>query len=287
MGSSVVVTRGKEAAVYRAAGRILAHRRWEMDMIRMEGVPASTPISVGLRESYHGSRLSIERLARIRVPVIDMRASTYSSWLERRRTSIRRELMRKRRRCLEDGYTLATLTAARDVDVRIEPFLELHSRRWDDRGGSGAIHPRLADMLREVSRRLDGSRRLRLSVLELDGQLVSADMTLSTGKVSSGWLGGFEASAARYQPGMQTMLASVEYAWAAGDTVFDLGPGSQPHKRSLATDESFIESWILARRGAPYTSVIQLLPWQVVRRTSPTMRALRAGGTESNVASVV
>lgn len=290
LGTEPVTATGREAEVYGAAGRVLRACSHDFDLIRLEGIRAAKPIAIGLREGYHGKRLSVERTARTPLPVIQMDRSTYESWFEKRPASLRRELMRKRRRCLQDGYTLVTLTAARDIVDRLDPFVDLHSRRWADRGGSAIVYPRIVDMLTEVARRLDGSGRMRASVLERHGQVVSVDITMSTGKTATGWLGGFDEKAARYQPGMQTMLASIEHSWSAGDHLFDLGPGDQAHKTALATSESFMESWVLARRGAPYTSVVQLAPWAVVRRCSPSMRVPRGapgtGGSRSGASAV-
>ena len=276
-GSEPVIMRGREADAYKAVGRVLRANSHDFDLIRMDGVRAVVPIAIGLREAYHGKRLSVERLRRTPLPLIELERCSYEDWFQKRPPSFRRELMRKRRRCLQDGYRLETLTAAKDIVDRLEPFVDLHSRRWADRGGSAVMYPGIVEMLTEVAQRLDGSGRMRLSVLENDHQVVSVDVTMSTGRTATGWLGGFDEKAARYQPGMQTMLASIEHSWSAGDSMFDLGPGTQAHKLSLATGANYMESWVLARRGAPYTSAVQLMPWAVVRRCSPSMRATRGG----------
>ena len=72
------------------------------------------------------------------------------------------------------------------------------------------------------------------------------------------WLGGFDPAWARYHPGIQVLVGSVEHAWATGDHRLDLGGGGQGYKYRLADGEETLQ-WVDLVPGGPRSAPVRTL----------------------------
>jgi CelD/BcsL family acetyltransferase involved in cellulose biosynthesis len=119
----------------------------------------------------------------------------------------------------------------------------LHEDRWRGRGGSRAVGADTQPVLAEVARALDGTERLTMELLEVDGRPVSAHLFLAAGEETTYWLGGFDEAYAADRPGLVALLQGVEHALGRGAARLDLGPGDQPYKRRFADAERELD-WV-------------------------------------------
>lgn len=81
---------------------------------------------------------------------------------------------------------------------------------------------------------------------------MNAHLFVAAGSVVSYWLGGFDERVAAQRPGLVTILAAVEQAYALGNQRLCLGPGDQEYKYRFAVGEERLEwvSLVPAGRGS-------------------------------------
>ncbi|MGH2677991.1 MAG: GNAT family N-acetyltransferase [Actinomycetota bacterium] len=204
-------------------------------------------------------------------PRLSMSGRSSDEWLSTLSRSARQSLRRHRRR-LEDAGGHFQIYGTYEETVRaLRRLAELHYARWEARGGSRALNPRLERMLADVAHDLHPGDRFRLGSIEIDDQPIACELFVSAGGAVAHWLGGFDETWARHGPSKQVVLSLIEDAWRRGDSTLELGPGGQEHK-DLFSAESGTLDWVdLVPRG-PRSPLVRL-------RLAP--KRLRQAGLET------
>jgi CelD/BcsL family acetyltransferase involved in cellulose biosynthesis len=187
-----------------------------------------------------------------RAPTVALTGGDFDAYMAAREATFRGKLRRYRRRLEEHGARYRLLDTHGEVRRGLADFARFHYARWEDRGGSDALNPRIERMLEDVEEELLEDGRFRLFAIEIDGRTVSAQLFIAAGGEVSYWLGGFDPEWRRYGPGNQAVLAAIKDAIERGETRVDLGPGPQEYKLRLADGEDVIESLTLVTRSRRY-----------------------------------
>jgi CelD/BcsL family acetyltransferase involved in cellulose biosynthesis len=244
---------GLEQEAAEAFARAIAAAESPPDLLVFEDIPADSPWPHLLAAAWPGrpawSRLDWTTPA----PTLDLRGQTYDAWFASKSSSFRKQMRRVGRQLEERGGS-RRLSAAGDVPADLRSFAALHHARWQSRGGSLALDPRVEAMLLDVASSLPPSR-FRLWSTEVAGQTISSHLFLAAGGEVSYWLGGFDEAWAAQQPAMQTILAAIEDALERGDARLDLGPGEAAYKERFADGEDCLQTVTLVPRGAGYRRV--------------------------------
>ena len=173
--------RGRENEVAAAFGALLAEASPRPREIQLKYAPAGSPWPRLLAEHVPGySPPSIECTRVMALPKVRLDQPSMDAWLATRSRNFRQQLRRAWRRLEDEGAVLRS-SSGQEIDGGIEALSRLHHARWDARGGSRALNPRVEEMLRLAAREL-GDERLRLLSLDVDGASISSHLFVRCGR---------------------------------------------------------------------------------------------------------
>ncbi len=159
----------------------------------------------------------------------------------------RHEIRRKLRRAEAAGEV--ALTESTDPLVDLDAFIDLHQRRWGERGLFPATPG--GDASRVFVRRLfeefgaDGPARL--SFLTVGGRRIAAGIHLDDGRSLSYYNAGIDPDARELSPGVVLVARYVQAAIEAGRERLDFLRGDEPYKYEWGAEDEPIRR-ILVRR---------------------------------------
>jgi CelD/BcsL family acetyltransferase involved in cellulose biosynthesis len=228
------------------------------DLLTFEGIPANSLVPAHLQEEWPGrkrpflERKTFRGRAHREVPAIALEGQTYDRWLASRNRHFRKEMQRIRRRLSDHGAVFRLATSGEEVKRGLRSFADLHYARWRSRGGSAVLNTRVEAMLEEVARQLVTQLRFRLWSIQIEGQIICAEIFVCAGGTVCSWLGGFDEEWSAKQPSIQTLIAALEHSWEFGDDRFELGPGGQDYKYRLADQADILDTTILVPQTLRY-----------------------------------
>lgn len=262
----VIVRRGCERDALDALANRLREDRVLLSFprVRAEGTAAH---ELGGRLQHDGWH--VQSVNGTVCPYITLAAHTWESYVD----SLGREHranVRRRLRKLQDAFDVRLERAFDDATRRdaLQILVDLHTRRWDARGGSTAFHlPALVGFHEDFSRLALERGWLRLYVLRLDGEPAAAIYGLRYGSTFLFYQSGFDPRFAQHAVGLALMGLVIREAIAEGAAEFDMLHGDEPYK--------FL--WAARQRGLHH---LELYPptargtWS--RRITRVARATRA-----------
>ena len=162
---------------------------------------------------------------------------------------VRHEIRRKVRRAEAVGEV--RLADSTDLDADLELFIELHQKRWGDKG----LFPRTrgGQQSRVLIRRLlelfgpDGT--FRLTVLTVAGRPIAAGLHFETDTDLYYYNAGIDPDARELSPGVLMIYAYARRAIERGIRRMDLLRGNEPYKYEWGAVDEPIQR-ILLRRGS-------------------------------------
>jgi CelD/BcsL family acetyltransferase involved in cellulose biosynthesis len=186
----------------------------------------------------------------------------HEAWFGTKSSKFRQESRRSRRRIEEQGAVFGVATGA-GVAIAIAAFIDLHTRRWEGRGGSSALVPGLREFLEAAATELVPTGRMRLYTITVEGRIVAANVVVAAGGEVGGWSSGFDPEWSRYSPSTLLTLYALADVAARGEDRFSLGPGEGDYKRRLADGEDRIATTTIVPRGPRYALArARLAPYQ-------------------------
>jgi CelD/BcsL family acetyltransferase involved in cellulose biosynthesis len=232
-------------------------------------LPAISPWVTALRERWPGRvRPFVYRTELLEVPTVSLHQESFDAWLQARGSRFRRNCRRYRRRFEQEGGTERFSTAA-TVSEDIETFARLHAARWHGLGVSrlAALGDRLPLLLGDLAQTLLPQERLRLLMLEIDGEPICADLCIAAGGEVIGVNVGWDERFKHLSAPRLSMLSMIEQGFHHGDRRFSLGWGRVDYKRAFANGGD-VATWdVLLPAGAQ-------LPLALVR-AAPTIASRR------------
>lgn len=126
----------------------------------------------------------------------------------------------------------------------LETLVRLHRSRWEGRARSSLAKNagRLVDHLVEIGETGCEEGRLRIQMIELDGEPISAHIAVAGGGTIVSYNGGWDERYKALSPPMLRVLATVEDGIKRKDRYLSLGHGIQSYKQRFA-DENHPLAW--------------------------------------------
>jgi CelD/BcsL family acetyltransferase involved in cellulose biosynthesis len=264
----LIVRRGAESTVASLVARELSRRRAVLHLPQLANGHSMAGRLAG-RLQHEGWQM---RVARTDVcPYIPLVGHSFESYLATLGSSHRynfRRRVRQLQRSFRMRFDRVTTEAERREALSV--LVTLHNNRWMPRGGSTAFYaPELRAFHDDLSRRMLECGWLRMFVLSLDDQPVSALYGFSYHGKFYFYQCGFDLAYARYSTGLVTMGLSIAHAIEEGLAEFDLLHGDERYK------------FLWARTAHPLTG-LELYPPSVLgaisRTTGDVCRAAKALG---------
>ena len=254
---------GREEEIAWAVGHALAHAEPVPDVVFLDSLPQGSSWPTFIREGWPRPRPALVSPHSFPWSHITLGDGGFEGWFGERSGRFRKHFRSQYRKLSAEGFKHLVSVDARDISERLAALRRCYETRRASRGGTG--HPfddRVMAIVAEVAEKLSGSGRLRLATIERPGEVIAADLMVSAGGHTSGWLTGFDEAWAHRSPNFVCMVLSVEDAARVGDTTYDLGSGSYSYKRRFTDDEPIFENSLLVRRGLrPFHTPAQLLPY--------------------------
>jgi len=218
-------------------------------LVALEWLSADGPVAAALEDALDGGDLV--RAGEMPFDRAALRRTDGSGLLDRLSSRRRRELVRQRRK-LEEllGAPLECSDRAGDPDA-VERFLELESRSWKGREGTGMLaRPANADFFREACEGFAAMGRLQLFELHAGARTVAMKCNLVASPGLFMFKIAHEEELARFSPGVQMEVENVEKFHGTDLDWIDscANPENQMINR-LWPQRRAITTLVLARRG--------------------------------------
>jgi CelD/BcsL family acetyltransferase involved in cellulose biosynthesis len=197
------------------------------DFADLFGMPADSRLAAAAPAG------SLNLLERLEAPVLDLRAGWEENYRRRLSPKARSE-RRRRRRQLEELGTVEVLIARTREELRaqLEEAFRLHALRWQGRREPSGLGTNVGRAFhRAALRRLAGQDVPRLLTLRLNGQAISFSLYLLLERAMYGLAMAFDPVFARYSPGTEALLASLESAADEGAERVEFLGADAPYKR--------------------------------------------------------
>jgi hypothetical protein len=243
----------------------------EWDAIKLTALAEGTRNLDSLLVALTMAGCELNRTAGVNCWSIPLPAN-WEEFLAMQSKSHRKQIRQLKSRVLESPRATAyEVSNFREFDEAWEILIDLHQRRRLSLGEPGCFaSPQWANFHREVALELLNQGRLRLSVVELDGEPIAADYHLAGNHAIYAYQGGIDPERRDDEPGQLSMILCIERAIAAGCTRFELLRGDEPYKahwRAEATPTSDIE--VIAPRTL---AKLRHYSWNGLRRAGRLVR---------------
>lgn len=215
-----------------AAEALADHLAEDGSLLELRQVPGDRSVAERLaaRLGERGWR-ALERTTNV-CPVVNLEGLSWEEYVASLGRSHRQNL-RRRMRKLEQRFDVRLERAGCEIGVEeaFEVLLDLHRKRWRDRGGSDALSdPAVVAFHREVIRLAHRRGWLRLYVLRLDGRPAAALYGFLYRGRFLFYQSGFDGEFGSYSVGLVIMGLTIREALREGAREYDLLHGDESYK---------------------------------------------------------
>jgi CelD/BcsL family acetyltransferase involved in cellulose biosynthesis len=197
------------------------------DFADLYGMPADSRLMSAVPEG------SLSLLERLEAPVLDLRAGWEATY-RRRLSSKKRSERRRRWRQLEQRGAVEVSIARTREELRapLEEAFRLHALRWKGRREPPGFGTQVGRAFhRAALRRLAGEDVPRLVTLRVDDQAIAFSLYLLLERTVYGVTMGFDPAFARYSPGTEALLQTLEAAAGEGAERVEFLGATAPYKQ--------------------------------------------------------
>ena len=211
------------------AAKALVHyaASWSHDFADLFGLPSSSRLVSALPSD------AVRVIERLESPVLDLTPG-WDSVYEAKLSAKARSERRRRLRQLGDlgRVDLSVARTPREIGSALEEVFRVHRLRWEGRHDpTGFVTPIGIAFHRAAFRRLAEQDVPRIVLLRLDGKAIAFALTMQVAGRAYGVTMGFDPAFARFGPGFEAKLFSLEAAAADGITEVELLGAAAEHKR--------------------------------------------------------
>ncbi|HEX5474412.1 MAG TPA: GNAT family N-acetyltransferase [Vicinamibacterales bacterium] len=230
--------------------RCLADRD-DWDAIELSMLPAGSPLlSAALPDGW---RREVTPCAVCPIVALPSSVAAFEAALK---PSLRHVLNNGRHRAARLGVRWYTEADRPPVDL-LNALIRLHEARWEERGAPGVLHdPRVQAFHREAVEALALERRVRLTLMRLDGTDAAVFYGFTDGRTGYAYLGGFAPEFGAIGAGTLVIGETIRRLIDEGVRTFDFLAGQEAYKyRWGAVDETLYRARITRHgtRGRPRT----------------------------------
>jgi CelD/BcsL family acetyltransferase involved in cellulose biosynthesis len=223
--ADVLIAPGEEASAVTALVEHAAFSRH--DFANLFGLPGSSRLVAALPSD------ALRLVERLEAPVLDLGAGWDSVYAAKMPSKARSERRRRRRQLEALGIVEVSVARTRD---ELEPALDdaclVHALRWHGRRDpSGFITPTGRRFHRAALLRLAELDVPRLVTIRLDGRPIAFALSLHLSGRAYGVTMAFDPAYARFSPGSEAKLQSLETAAVEGITRVELLGAAADHKQ--------------------------------------------------------
>jgi CelD/BcsL family acetyltransferase involved in cellulose biosynthesis len=199
------------------------------DFADLFGLPGSSRLVAALPEG------ALRLMERLEAPVLDLDEGWDAAYLAKLSAKARSERRRRRRHLEELGTVSAPVARTRDeLEPALEDAFRIHALRWRGRReGSGFTTPSGKRFFLAALLRLAQVDVPRILTLRLDGRAIAFALYLQLSGGAYGLTMAFDPAYARFAPGLEAKLLSLEAAAGEGITRAELLGAAAEHKRRL------------------------------------------------------
>jgi CelD/BcsL family acetyltransferase involved in cellulose biosynthesis len=197
------------------------------DFADLFGMPAGSRLAAAVPAG------SLHLLERLEAPVLDLRPGWDEIYRQRLSPKARSE-RRRRRRQLEELGTVEVSIERTPEELRapLEDAFRLHALRWEGRREASGLGTTVGRAFhRAALRRLAGQDVPRLLTLRLNEQAIAYSIYLVLERTMFGLSMAFDPAFARYSPGTEALLASLESGAGEGAERVEFLGAATPYKR--------------------------------------------------------
>jgi CelD/BcsL family acetyltransferase involved in cellulose biosynthesis len=225
--ADLLVAHGEELPAVSALVEHLASSRH--DFANLFGLPGSSRLVAALPPD------ALRLVERLEAPVLDLGAGWDAVYRAKMSSKARSERRRRRRRLESLGTVEASVARTREeLDPALAAAFRLHALRWQGRrDASGFITPIGRRFHRAALLGLADADVSRILTLRLDGRAIAFALYLQLARRAYGVTMAFDPAYARYGPGFEAKLLSLEAAADEGITRAELLGAAAEHKQRL------------------------------------------------------
>jgi CelD/BcsL family acetyltransferase involved in cellulose biosynthesis len=211
----------------------LQKEKKDWDLLRLTDLPEGCSTILRFQELLSANENFMFRDGREYIcPYIELKNHSQESYMESLSSNMRYNLKRRSRQVLQQlRGEITRCESIEHVSFYLDRILELHSKRWKERGGSdGFTGDEIRAFHHTVTRRLFEKGWLRLYLLEIDGSQVAGIYGIEYGDTFSFYQSGFDPAWDRYSVGMILMWHSIKDALSNRISIYDFLHGTEDYK---------------------------------------------------------
>lgn len=255
-----IIRRGEERQTLIALAEYLADNKLMLELPRVRNTVSN---ACGFAQETMRQGWTVAQLVTDVCPFIDLSAHTWESYLASL-GSAHRYNFRRRLRKLEKEWCVSfeQVECEQMRAVALHMLIELHRKRWRERGDPGAFNTRgLVEFHEELSRLALERGWLRLFVLRLNGTPAAALYGFNYHGTFYFYQSGFDPEFNRYSVGLVTMGLAIRHALEERARIYDFLRGDEPYKSLWAHDRSELirlELFPPCERAGLYRRIVKL-----------------------------
>jgi CelD/BcsL family acetyltransferase involved in cellulose biosynthesis len=224
--ADLLVAPGEEAS----AGALVEHASSSRhDFVNLFGLPGSSRLVAALPWA------DLHLVERLEAPVLDLSPGWEAVYRTKLSAKARRRRQRRLRQLQELGTVDVSIARTREeLEPALEEVFRVYALRWQGRHGpSGFASPTGIEFHRAALLRLADQGVPRLTTISLDGRVIAFALALQLSGRTYGLTRAFDPEYARFSPGTEAKLRSLEAAAEEGVVRAEFLGAAGPHNRAL------------------------------------------------------
>lgn len=210
--------------------RYLRDTRTRFDLLRMEYLPAGSPVTRQLDSILPSSGLGYRTLSTMLSPYLRING-TWDEYLQSRSRNLREKIRRTASGITREGRHKLSLITSGDMRDTMAKILAVSRATWKYKKKTAlANNAASAEFFRRYAEHAANRRQLKIMLLEYAGRPIAFTYELKYRNRDYFIKTGFDETFARLSPGIFILSASLQEAFASGCAEYDLLGSNEGYK---------------------------------------------------------